>query len=442
MKFAERWIFYVAKRFSIVDKKGASYITSRLAVMGICFGVMTLILVMSVMNGFQREFIDSIMEISSYHARIESAPDLFDSHNFIEGLEEIKKHPGVKTAVPFMESDGLMASKAYDDDGKQISVSKQAPALIRAVPYNVCELDSGFEKEVKMIRGDFDIQEAQTIVLGSTLARSLGVTVGQTINIFALGSSSDVPLLSSKAFCVTGIFHSGYGDINSSYAFINLEEGKRCFGKSSPLVLGIKLFDPENERHFIKQIKNRFPELSVKSWREYNRSFFGALKIEKNTLLLLVFLIFVVVAINIYNSLRRLVYERRLEISTLSALGGKTSSIKNIFLLRGFIMGLSGSIPGLVLGLFLCVNIKTVFLVLSKLLFLAQSFFVYLFSPQNAIYLDENPMFQVYSEIPARMFPAEIILITLFGIFSAVISSVLASKQVLKINIGDVLHEE
>lgn len=427
-----RWIYFVAKRFSLVDLKGAEAFTSKLSTLGICFGVMTLIIMISVMNGFQREFIDAIMEVSSYNVRAENLGakerDAFEKFAANEN--------GIECAVAFTESESLLVSA----DGRQ------SAALVRAIETDVMEKDFGFAREAKIVRGAFDLrtmefsENGETLapcVLGITLARSLDVRVGDEVNFYATDSGDSLLEAFSRPqkFFVAGIFHTGYSDINSSYAFVALSS------QIENLIYGIKTKNSAGEVALAKKIQLEFPDAKISLWKEYNRSFFSVLRIEKNMLMLLVVLIFVVVAINIFNSMRRIVFERRSEISTLSALGAKISSVKNIFIMRGFLIGLRGAIAGLVLGLFFCVNIKSVFTILSSALFYLQYFFMLIFSPQNAAALSENPMFAVYANIPARMYAHEIIFITLFGIFSAVFSAWAASREILSTSISEVLHE-
>ena len=427
-----RWIYFVAKRFSLVDLKGAEAFTSKLSTLGICFGVMTLIIVISVMNGFQREFIDAIMEVSSYNVRAEnlSAKEREAFEKFASDENEIE------CAVAFMESESLLVSA----DGRQ------SAALVRAIETDVMEKDFGFAREAKIVRGAFDLRTMEfsengealaPCVLGITLARSLDVRVGDEVNFYATDSGDSLLEAFSRPqkFFVAGIFHTGYSDINSSYAFVALSS------QIENLIYGIKTKNSAGEVALAKKIQLEFPDAKISLWKEYNRSFFSVLRIEKNMLMLLVVLIFVVVAINIFNSMRRIVFERRSEISTLSALGAKISSVKNIFIMRGFLIGLRGAIAGLVLGLFFCVNIKSVFTIMSSALFYAQYFFVLIFSPENAAALSENPMFAVYANIPARMYAHEIIFITLFGIFSAAFSAWAASREILNTSISEVLHE-
>ncbi len=423
-----KWIFFVSRRFSRVDHKGRSAVTSFLASLGICFGVMTLIVVISVMNGFQMGFIDAIMEISSYHIRVSSIP----SDKRYEFSQFCKQNNAIKTAIPFYEAQSLMVG----DDGNQNA------SLIRAVPDNICNVDKGFRNQLHMIGGIFDVSENH-IVLGSYLAQNLGVRVGSEVNLFALSGGKDVDLLSNdRKFVVSGVFSCGYSDINHSYAFISIKNGQNYFGKSAKLIYGIKLVNSAHDSIVISEIVSNFPSVKSESWRIYNRTFFGALRIEKNILMLLVFLIFVVVGINIFNGMRRLVYERRPEISVLSALGGKSIEIQFIFIMRGFLTGVIGAIPGLCLGLLISTRIDYVFRFVARAIYEIQYFFTMLIFPSNAGFIRENTMYLVYAGIPARINFNEILIITIFGMFSALLASWAAGRNVLKITVAEVLRDE
>ena len=432
------WIFYVSRRFSKVDRTGRSRVTTFLASCGICFGVMTLITVISVMNGFQRSFIDSIMEISSYHVRVkvpQSAPQTPEGGSFnpVAFQSFCDSSDSIICASPFLEAQALMVGER----------SNQAAALIRAVNEDTLLLDEGFRKELKMYSGSFDFSTENAIVLGSELARRLGVRVGKKVNLFALSGGNDVELLSEdRLFTVVGLFHTGYAEINSSYAFISLADGQKNFGSSSPLYYGLKLKNSALDSAVIKAIGRSFPELSAESWKDYNRSFFGALRVEKNMLMLLVFLIFLVVGINIFNGMRRLVYERREEISVLAAFGGRPRDIQWIFIMQGFLTGLSGAIPGLALGLLLSVRMSSIFTLMSKFVYYVQYFAIMLVNPELGPELSENPMYLLYAHIPPRIFPGEVLAITIFGVFSSLIASWIASRGVLKLTVAEVLRDE
>lgn len=424
-----RWIFFVSNRFSNVDRKGRSRATGLLSSLGICVGVMTLVTVVSVMNGFQMSFIDSIMEISSFHLQARG----IDENLFPDFEKVCMEEKNVKTVYPFYEAQGLLTS------GK----NNQNAVVVRAVENDVLEKDSGLKNELRIVSGDFDLSLPENIVIGSYLSRLLDVRVGSLVTLAALSGGKDVALISdSRIFTVKGIFESGYMDINQAYSFVSIESAKKYFGKDSPLVYAIKLKNRSNDAQTLASLSEKFPGADIKSWREYNRSFFGALRIEKNILMLFVFLIFVVVAINIYNGMRRLVFERRSEISTMSAMGAKKWEIHLIFILRGFSGGLLGTLLGVVLSMFLCANMAKVFMFASDFMYCTEYFFTAIFSPGNAMFVRENPMYQVYASIPAKVVFHEVMMISFFGIASPLVSSVLASSSVLKIKIAEVLHDE
>ena len=424
-----RWIFDVSRRFASVDRKSRSSATSFLAVLVICFGVMSLVTVVSVMNGFQMSFVNAIMELSSFHIRVSNLESQAEA-DFLDSCADSKE---IRCVSPFYESQALLVGNK----------SKESAGIIRGVDARTCEFDEGFAREIKIVSGSFDLSSADSIVLGSYLAQSLGVTTGNTVNLLALSGGKDVELLSqNRQFKVTGIFECGYYDINQGYAFVSLEAARMYFGEDAPVFYGIKIRRPQNDGFVSAAIKSRFPDAAVQSWREYNRTFFGALRVEKNILMLLVFLIFVVVAVNIYNGMRRLVFERSQEIAALSALGGTSFQIKAIFVVRGFLTGAAGTVIGIVLGIFISLNIRSVFLAVSHCLYWLELFFTSVFSPENAAFVTENQMYAIYASIPARIIPSEVLLISLFGVLSPLLASALASRSVLKLKIAEVLHNE
>lgn len=428
-RLSYRWIFDVSRRFASVDRKSRSSATSFLAVLVICFGVMSLVTVVSVMNGFQMSFVNAIMELSSFHIRVSNLESQAEA-DFLDSCADSKE---IRCVSPFYESQALLVGNK----------SKESAGIIRGVDARTCEFDEGFAREIKIVSGSFDLSSADSIVLGSYLAQSLGVTTGNTVNLLALSGGKDVELLSqNRQFKVTGIFECGYYDINQGYAFVSLEAARMYFGEDAPVFYGIKIRRPQNDGFVSAAIKNRFPDVAVQSWREYNRTFFGALRVEKNILMLLVFLIFVVVAVNIYNGMRRLVFERSQEIAALSALGGTSFQIKAIFVVRGFLTGAAGTVIGIVLGIFISLNIRSVFLGVSHCLYWLELFFTSVFSPENAAFVTENQMYAIYASIPARIIPSEVLLISLFGVLSPLLASALASRSVLKLKIAEVLHNE
>lgn len=428
------WIFYVCKRFSRVDRTGRAAATSVLATLGICLGVTTLIVIMSVMNGFQMSFIDTILEVSSYHLQVSDLPESNEKEFFDFCKKDSYLNSKVKSVSEFYEAQTLMVSES----------GAECAALIRAISPDYYYEDSEFQNELVMTRGSFNISTDDYIVLGSSLARSLEVEVGDEVNLFVLSGGNDVSLFSNdRKFYVSGIFASGYSEINSSYCFVNIDVAKKYFGEKNQKRIGIKLFNSEDDLKVLSRIKNNFsyPEINVKTWQDYNKSFYSTLKIEKNMLLVLITLIFVVVAINIFNSMRRLVFERRSEIAVFSSLGASPVQVQMIFVLRGLLTGFIGAAIGVVLGVIISYNSDVVFNLVAKIMFAFEYLFTLITNPDFAPFVTENSTYALYASIPARVFYDEVVLISLFGILSPLIACYFASKSILKMKIVEVLHE-
>lgn len=423
------WIYFLSRRFSSIDKSSRFALTRIIPAIGIGFGVMALIVIISVMNGFQNTSINGLMEISSYHIRV-SGNEKFDD---IEFLNNCDTDSNIESVIPFIEAQGLLVGKK----------GKQQASLIRALPQDIIIKDKGFAEELDVYSGEFDLSEPMSICLGSDLAHELGVKVGDKISILALSGGSDVDLFSqNRVFTVKGLFYCTYSEINSLFSFISLEDGNSILGSNSQIIYGLKLKDSQKDAIVINNIKEKNSNCECESWREYNRSFFGALRIEKNVLIMLVFLIFLVVAVNIFNGMRRMVFERREEICVLSALGANSKAIQSVFVLQGLIVGLSGAIPGMILGLLLSVRMESVFSLIADLSYWVQYFITMLISPEKIYMVKQNTMYLFYAEIPTKVNLIEVMYITIFGFLSSVISSWLASKKIMKFHISEVLRDE
>lgn len=423
------WILFLSKKFSRVDSSSRLVATKIFPSLGIGFGVMALIVIISVMNGFQSTSIDTLMEISSHHVRVK----INEKSNEQEFYNYCINSQQVTSVTEFLEAQGLLVGKR----------GKQQAALLRAVPNSIIYEDLGFANEVDVYAGEFDLETPMSICLGSELARNLGVTVGDKVSILALSGNSSVDLFSDdRVFTVTGLFFTSNLEINSFYAFISFQDGRKILGGSTDSFYGIKLKDYNKDKLFIHEIEKNNFKVEFQSWRDYNRSIFSALRIEKNVLMILVLLIFIVVGVNIFNGMRRMVFERREEICVLRALGADAKSIKYVFVLQGLSVGLFGSIPGLVLGLLLCVKMDVVFSLIANISYGMQYFFTMLINPSYVTYLSQNLIYLQYASIPAKVNFWEVFYISMFGIISSVISAWLASRKIMKFQVSEVLRDE
>lgn len=427
MAAANRWIFFVSFRFGKVDSRGHGAPTGILSAGGIAFGALSLIVILSVMNGFQMGYIDNILEVSSAHVRITGS---------VVQADDIKGAPYVQAAIPFGEAQALVSGKW----------GRQSGSLVRALPTSVLQDDTGFAQSIRVIKGSFDITSPYSVVCTRELARQLSISVGDELTLVAVSGGSDVDLFpTAKPLTVTGIVQTGYYEIDSSFTFISLHtaEALSIISDDGPRSLLIKLSDPEKDRHFTSWLESTFPGTPHQSWRVTNRAFFGALRNEKNILLLLVVLIFLVVAVNIHNAMRRSIYERREEIALMQALGSRPSQIQALFTLNGFFTGFSGAFIGLISGLLLSVRINGVFTLTESLINHVNHFLAALLHRgDDSTFSLFNPDYFYLTEIPTRIIFSEVLFVFIFGVLSATLASWKASGAITKMKSSEVLRYE
>jgi len=423
------WLLFTLHRFNLKSRSSTSFISSLFPVLGIGFGVTVLIVVLAVMNGFQRGYIDTIIEVTSAHLRL--------SGN-IDDLQKLQKMGEYKSFVIFNEEQSLLQGYA----------SRQGSAMIRTVENDIREKDAGFREKLEMVQGIFDI-EGKTedgmpkIVLGEELARHLAIGVSDTVKVIATSGDVESDLFPEDLqLFVIGIFKTGYYEIDSTLAFVSLDEETRLFGKAKTHLANVKFEkDSCDVMYVAKNIKD--DRIKAETWREYNKSFFGALKIEKNVMMLLVILIFLVVGVNIYNGMRRSIYERREDISILLSMGARMKNIASIFIVSGFIIGILGSLLGLLFGLAISININSIFDFVEKCV----NSFTYLFS----IFCGEGAEgdFEIFSstyfymeKVPVKIFFEELFFIFLFAVLSSSFAAWIATKKVMEIKVAEILRYE
>jgi lipoprotein-releasing system permease protein len=425
------WVLFVASRYILKGRANSSV----WSVLGIAFGVFALIVIIAVMNGFQLGFIESILEISSYHLRIES----FQPEKYGELQNIMLSIPGVRAVLPFKEFQALARGRR----------TNQQAVMIRGLDKDTLETDTVMGKRLDFQRGSFDISDKGNVLLGSELAARLSLGIGDEVTIFSitgiLSAENDGEL---DNFTVTGIFRTGYYEYDCSWAFINIESASFLLNESD-LKIGIKLFNRFHDRVVLEQAKKKlsgYEGIKLSSWRDYNRSFFGALRTEKLFMFILVGLIFIVVGLNIFQGQRRSVLQRSEEIGLLRAVGGAEKQVRFVFVFDGGIIGLTGSILGLVFGLLVSLNIQEFFTIIESIINtfirfinIAASFFGAGTAGKFAVF---SPTVFYIKEIPSRVLPHEVVIIFMFGFLSALFAAWIASRKITKIQPAEVLRNE
>jgi len=431
-----RFISFMGLRYFRSRRRGVGGTSTLLAILGVAVGVMALTAVMGVMNGFQLGFIESILEISSYHLQIRGLTDRSAS----EMLESLRRLPAVRSAVPFTEHQVIMEGRFADPRG----------CLIRGIPADIRRLDPSFFQTLEVVSGNFALEQPGAIVLGAELSRHLGVGVGDVVSILSLqGTSLGKLVPASRFYQVVGLFRSGYYEFDLGWAFFSLEEGVALEGNSgTPMTIGVKIQNRFRDQQAMAAIRKIQPgqDFQIVSWREFNRAFFGALRMEKIMMTVLIGLIFVVVGFNIHHSLRRAVRERYEEIGVLKALGASDVAVRRIFLLEGLLIGAIGAFVGLLLGLLISANINAVFdfaelVVNAAISFVDLLLYPLLQSPGGRFSLF-SPAYFYITEVPSTVLLREAVLIAIFGVFAPTVAAAAAASRVKEVRPAEVLRYE
>tara|TARA_B100000929_G_scaffold241406_1_gene198654 strand:+ start:1454 stop:2695 length:1242 start_codon:yes stop_codon:yes gene_type:complete len=326
------------------------------SMIGVALGVMALITVISVMNGFEKELKDRILGMAS-HAVIEESNGLNDWQSVIQG---VKSHPEIVGAAPYFHAEGMLTKDKVvhgviirgilPDEEKNVAVVAE-----------------------KMIVGNLDNLRATdfNIILGSELARKLNLQVGDKVTLVApqanVTPAGIIPRL--KRFTLTGIFEAGMHEFDSGLALIHMNDALRLFRKENPTGIRIKtsniLKAPTISREVASQLSNNY---WVIDWTQRHSNFFRALKTEKTVMFVILSLIVAVAAFNIISTLVMAVSDKQSDIAVLRTLGASPQSILKIFMIQGTIIGVIGIFLGVIGGVWLASNIETLVPALENML--------------------------------------------------------------------------
>ncbi len=397
------------------------------SVAGIAAGIMTLTTVLAVMNGFQLSFIEPILEARSYHLQVRGAGP--------EAVEALRSQPDVVAVTPFVDIQAIAGTSV--------------PCVLRVVDPDPA--DSGF---VAAFAPQFDrpgggAAAPGSVLLGSQLAARLGVRPGDRLSLFAfaVGGSAEVSPRELE-LRVAGIFKTGYYDLDLNWAFAPLATiGLVAEPGAVAPVLGLKIRRPAREIEVGRRVGELLgPTVAVSGWREMNRLFFTALKTEKAMMMLLIGLVFVVVAVNIFHSLRRAVREREEEIATLRAIGATGAGVRAVFVIEGLLIGAAGAFLGNLLGLLVSYNVNELFAAVELaanrvLLPLAEAVARPMFGGSSPAELALfSPKVFYIDRVPARVLPGEVLLGSTAAIACALTAALAASRRAAEVDPQEVLR--
>jgi len=385
---------------------------SAVSMLGIALGVAALIIVLSVMNGFQKEVRDRMLGVVSHVEVLAPYGDALT--NLAQTLSVVRAHPQVVGAAPFI---GAQALVARGEDMKGAVVRGIDPALEPTVT------DLHIPALSQLVPGEFGV------VLGSELARSLGVRTGDKVTLVApsgqVTPAGVVPRL--KQMTLVGTFDSGHFEFDASLALVHLDDAARIFKLEGPTGLRLKLRDLHQAPRVAEQLslalENRF---YVRDWTRQNRNWFAAVQLEKRMMFIILTLIVAVAAFNLVSTLVMSVTDKRADIAILRTLGATPRSILIIFVVQGAAVGVMGTLVGLGLGLAVALNIDVLVPALEHLLGAS-------FLPQD-IYL--------ISRMPSDPQSADIVPIALISLALSWVATLYPSWQASRVNPAEALRYE
>jgi lipoprotein-releasing system permease protein len=389
---------------------------SGVSMLGIALGVAALIIVLSVMNGFQKEVRDRMLGVVShieiYAPQGQAIPDPAKT------MEEAKRNPAVIGAAPFIASQALIA-RGEDMKG----------ALVRGIdPATESQVTdvaggAGAEAIARLVPGQFGI------VLGTDLARSLGVREGDPVTLVApsgqVTPAGVVPRL--KQMTVVGLFSSGHYEYDSALAMVHIEDAARLFRLEGPSGVRLKLRDLHQAREVAFELARSLSgDLLIRDWTRQNQTWFAAVQLEKRMMFIILTLIVAVAAFNLVSTLVMTVTDKRADIAILRTLGASPRSIMTIFMVQGAMVGVIGTLAGLALGLGVAYNIDVIVPALEKLFHAS-------FLPRE-VYL--------INRMPSDPQQADILPIAIISLILAFLATIYPSWRASRVNPAEALRYE
>lgn len=377
----------VGLRYTRASKRSGknSFISfiSMISMAGIALGVAALIIVLSVMNGFQKDVRDRMLSVLPHI-------EVFDGSGAMPNWEQVKaeveKNKEVIGAAPYVSAQAMITR---DDTVRGVLVRGILPEQEPTVSDVANQMKQG--KLAELTPGAFNI------VLGSELARSLNVSVGDKITIVApqgqITPAGVLPRL--KQFTVSGIFEAGHYEFDSTLAFIQLKDAEVLFrtnGAPSGLRLRIKdmMQAPEVAQHLADTVP--VPNLYLRDWSQQNSTWFAAVKTEKRMMFIILTLIVAVAAFNLVSTLVMTVTDKQADIAILRTLGASPGAIMRIFVIQGALVGIFGSLIGVIFGVVVSLNIDVIVPFIEHL-------FHVQFLPKNIYVISELPSDLEWSDV-------------------------------------------
>lgn len=396
-------------------KEGFISVIAGFSFVGIMLGVATLIIVMSVMNGFRIELFEKILGLNGHMLVRPLAREFTD---YAEVTRRIRRAEGVVHAFPIVEGQALITTNAASNG-----------VFVRGV----------YEEDLKALKGvsskirfgslnDFDISGGAAI--GTRLANSLGVTLGDELTIVAPRGAS-TPFGTAprvKRYPIKAVFEIGMSEYDATIAFLPLEEAQKFFNmKDTVHVIEVLIRSPDQVDEMKPLISAAAgDEMLITDWRQRNATFYNTLQVERNVMFLILTLIVLVAALNIISGMIMLVKDKGRDIGILRTMGASKGSIMRIFFITGASIGVVGTLAGLILGILVCTYIEEI--------------------RQGISWLTSTQLFpsEVYflSRMPAEMDLREVVSVVIMALTLSIIATLYPSWRAARLDPVEALRYE
>ena len=385
-------------------KEGFLRVISIFSFTGIALGVAILIIVMSVMNGFRTELINKILGFNP-HIIVKPYNNKINKED-LDNLDVLKENV-LRTAFTF--------------SGQAIILSKKNTTGILVRSYLENEIDKIDLIKNGIIDGSLNSFSKNTISIGKELAISLDLIVGDEITLMSTSNLQtpfgNLPL--QEKFTISSVFTTGLAEFDHNVIFMPFGNAQSLFELSDmDIDLEIFLKKPDNAQLVKEKVQKIFSNHYVYSWADLNKSFFGALKVERNVMFIILTLIIIVAAFNIISGLTILVKNKTREIAILRTLGISKNSIAKVFFLTGFTIGLLATITGVTIGILFSYYIEEIRILITSI------FNIRLF-PEEIYFL---------SQMPSEINFGYILVISLFSLLITFLATIFPSLSAAKLD--------
>ncbi len=389
---------------------------SGVSMLGIALGVAALIIVLSVMNGFQKEVRDRMLSLVAHVEIVDAQGGALADWQATAAAA--RKDPRVLGAAPFVAAQALVANG-----------ERMRGAAVRGI-------DPVLEAEVtplaRELRRDAmaTLQPGQWhVVLGGELARLLGARIGDKLTLIApsgqVTPAGVVPRL--RSFTLSGTFDSGHYEYDSTVALLHIADAIKLFRTEGPTGVQLRLSDVQLARATAADLAKALgPTVEVRDWTRANRTWFDAVQVEKRMMFIILTLIVAVAAFNLVSTLVMTVTDKRGDIAILRTLGASPRSIMGIFVVQGAAAGVLGTLGGAALGLLVALNIDVIVPAIERALGIA-------FLP-GSVY--------VISRMPSQPMASDIVPITVIALLLALLATLYPSWRASRINPAEALRGE